>query len=96
MKKGSGLRDCLGILKKDKEWEEIDKDLKKGWKRWSKRLRSELKMEENGKLPKFKDPVKKIVGMMHHLKGKYTSVELQHEATKLWAKKKNLSRIKRF
>lgn len=44
--------------------------------------------EEDKQLPKFKDPVKKIEGMMQRLKGKYTSVELQHEATKLWAKKK--------
>ena len=27
----------FGILKKDKEWEEIDKDLKRGWKAWIKR-----------------------------------------------------------
>ena len=44
--------------------------------------------DEDKQLPKFKDPIKKIEGMMKHLKGKYTSVELQHEATKLWAKKK--------
>ena len=37
VKKGSGLRECLGILKKDKEWGEIEKDLKKGWKRWNKK-----------------------------------------------------------
>nr|MBI4156915.1 hypothetical protein [Candidatus Woesearchaeota archaeon] len=29
-KKGSGLRSCLGILKKDKEWEKIEKTNKKG------------------------------------------------------------------
>ena len=37
IKKGSDLLNCFGILKKDKEWEEIDKDLKIGWKTWSKR-----------------------------------------------------------
>jgi len=36
-KTGAGLRDCLGLLKRDKEWEEIEKELKRGWKRWDKR-----------------------------------------------------------
>ena len=31
------------------------------------------------------DPVKLIEGMLYHLKGKKTSVELQHEAMKIWA-----------
>ena len=35
-KKGEGLRECLGILKRDKEWEYIEKDLKRGWKGWNK------------------------------------------------------------
>jgi len=34
---------------------------------------------------KVKDPVKLIEGMLSHLKGKMTSVELQHEAMKIWA-----------
>lgn len=34
-KKGYELRNCLGILKKDKEWEEVEKTLKKGWKKWT-------------------------------------------------------------
>ena len=34
-KKGSGLKACLGLLKKDKEWEEIEKFLKRGWKNWT-------------------------------------------------------------
>ncbi len=37
-------------------------------------------------LPKVKDPIKLIEGILSHLKGKYTSVELQHEAAKLWFK----------
>jgi len=37
-------------------------------------------------LPKIKDSIKAIRGAMKHLRGKYTSVELQHEAMKLWAK----------
>lgn len=36
-RKGSGLRRCFGILKKDKEWMDIERDLKKGWKSWTKR-----------------------------------------------------------
>ncbi|NCO97360.1 MAG: hypothetical protein GW865_04750 [Candidatus Aenigmarchaeota archaeon] len=31
------------------------------------------------------DPAKLIKGMLSHLKGKMTSVELQHEAVKIWA-----------
>lgn len=36
-KKGSGLRLCLGILKKDEEWKKIEKTLKRGWKDWTKK-----------------------------------------------------------
>ena len=36
-KKGMGLKSCLGILKRDKEWESIDKDIKGGWRGWSKK-----------------------------------------------------------
>ena len=36
-KKGSDLLNCFGILKRDKEWEEIEKDLKRGWGAWSKK-----------------------------------------------------------
>lgn len=36
-------------------------------------------------LEKVEDPVKLIEGSLSHLKGKVTSVELQHEATKIWA-----------
>ena len=34
---GDGLRLCLGKLKKDKEFEIIDKALKGGWKGWSRK-----------------------------------------------------------
>ena len=37
MKKGSGLRECLGILKKDKEWEELEKEIKRAWKNWNRK-----------------------------------------------------------
>ena len=35
-------------------------------------------------IPRVKTPIKKIRGILSHLKGKYTSVELQHEAMELW------------
>ncbi len=37
---------------------------------------------------KVRDPIKLIEGGLSHLKGKYTSVELQHEAMNLWPEKK--------
>jgi len=33
------LRDCLGILKKDKEWEELEKNLKIDWKNFNEKLK---------------------------------------------------------
>ena len=36
-KTGAGLKSCLGILKKDKEWEEVEKIIKRGWGDWSKK-----------------------------------------------------------
>ncbi|MBI5066218.1 hypothetical protein HZA97_08335 [Candidatus Woesearchaeota archaeon] len=36
----------------------------------------------------FDDLLNSLRGVMKHLKGKYTSVELQHETAKLWAKEK--------
>lgn len=37
-KTGEGLKECLGILKGDKEYgNEWRETLKKGWKRWNKR-----------------------------------------------------------
>jgi len=41
---------------------------------------------EDRELPKIKDPIEAISGIMKKLRGKYTSVELQHEASQLWAK----------
>ena len=40
---------------------------------------------EDKELPPIKNPIEAISGMMKSLKGKYTSVELQHEASKLLA-----------
>ena len=37
MKKGKGLRECLGTLKKDKETIATEKTLKRSWKSWSKK-----------------------------------------------------------
>ena len=37
VKKGSGLIECLGILRKDKGWGETEKILKRGWSRWTKK-----------------------------------------------------------
>lgn len=48
---------------------------------------SEWVMKQPSKVPKVKDPFKLVRGMLKDLRGKTTSVELQHEATKLWAKK---------
>lgn len=33
------------------------------------------------------NPIELIKGIMSKYRGRYTSVELQHEATKIWAKK---------
>ena len=43
--------------------------------------------QQSTKVPVVKDPFKLVRGMLKDLKGKTTSVELQHEAVKLWAKK---------
>ena len=43
--------------------------------------------QQSTKLPKVDDPFRLVEGMLSHLKGKKTSVQLQHEAAKLWAKK---------
>ena len=41
-KRGSGLYECIGIIKEDKEWEESQKLLKKGWKKWTKDLAKQV------------------------------------------------------
>ena len=38
-------------------------------------------------IPMVDDPFKLVEGILSHLKGKKTSVQLQHEAMDLWAKK---------
>ncbi len=43
-----------------------------------------LKQQEKPRISAAKDPLKAMRGCMKHLRGKYTSVELQHEAQKLW------------
>ena len=43
--------------------------------------------QEEKQLPKTKDYFSEVKGIMKHLRGKYTSVQLQHEAMELWAKK---------
>lgn len=44
-----------------------------------------LKIEESN-IPKLEDLIESIRGMIKNLKGKMTSVELQHETSKLWTK----------
>ncbi len=47
-----------------------------------------VKIKESKKpIKKVSDPLKLIEGCMSKYKGRMTSVELQHEATRLWAKK---------
>jgi predicted CopG family antitoxin len=36
-KTGKGLRSCLGLLKKDAEFEAIEKSLDRDWKGWNKK-----------------------------------------------------------
>lgn len=43
--------------------------------------------QQSTMVPKVKEPFKLVRGMLKDLKGKTTSVELQYEAVKLWAKK---------
>ena len=45
--------------------------------------------KKNKQIKKVDDPIKLIEGILINQKGKKTSVELQHEAAKLWAKKKD-------
>jgi hypothetical protein len=50
-------------------------------KKWSTEASAERPLKE------IKDPLKLIEGGLSHLRGKFTSVELQHEATKIWPKR---------
>ena len=36
-KNGSGLRECIGIIKNDKEWKKNKKELDKEWRKWTKK-----------------------------------------------------------
>ena len=58
----------------------IKKASEEAFKRW-------LKEQEQIDVPMKRDPFKTLRGSMSHLKGKYTSVQLQHESVKLWAAK---------
>ncbi|MBI5073129.1 hypothetical protein HZA99_04890 [Candidatus Woesearchaeota archaeon] len=42
--------------------------------------------QQNPSLPKVKDPFTLIEGILSRVRGKYTAVQLQHEAAKLWIK----------
>ncbi len=80
----------------EKEFERKFRELamkKYGYSRGAIKKASEEAIEiwiemENRDLPKIERPVKNIRGIMKNLKGKYTSVELQHETIKLWTDKK--------
>ena len=37
VKRVSGLRDIIGIMKNDKEWEKLEKERKSAWKNWTKK-----------------------------------------------------------
>ena len=57
MGKGYGLKECLGILKKDKEWEELEKEIKRAWTNWNKNMfKNNGKLAKQEELSKFKDP----------------------------------------
>ena len=43
-------------------------------------------MRKSTRVPKVKDPFKLVRGILSDLRGKMTSVELQHETSKIWAK----------
>ncbi len=47
-----------------------------------------VKQQGRAPIKKVSDPIKLIEGGLARYKGKMTSVELQHEASKIWAKKR--------
>ena len=62
---------------------------KYGYKRGALQKAAEEALENwkgfhSDKLPKVDDPFKLVRGMLKHLRGKKTSVQLQHEARYLW------------
>ena len=80
-------------LEKDIEYRFREAAMKKyGYKKGSlqkatKEALTNWMSRQSTRVPKVKDPFKLVRGMLSDLKGKTTSVELQHEAVKLWAKK---------
>lgn len=48
---------------------------------------SEMPSEEKPHTTRIQNPIKLIEGSLSHLKGKKTSVQLQHEAMKIWAER---------
>ena len=80
----------------EKEFERKFRELamkKYGYSRGAIKKASEEAIEiwiemENRDLPKIERPIKNIRGIMKNLKGRYTSVELQHETSKLWTYKR--------
>ncbi len=57
----------------------IQKATKEALRQWT--------MQRSQKLPKVEDPFPLVEGILGKLSGKKTSVDLQHEAMDLWAKK---------
>lgn len=53
----------------------------------SKEALSDWVHQQPSEIPKVEDPFKLVRGILKHLKGKKTSVQLQHEVKDLWAKK---------
>ena len=52
----------------------------------SKEALSNWVTQQSSIVPKVKEPFELVEGVLGHLRGKKTSVQLQHEATKLWTK----------
>lgn len=50
-------------------------------------IKNWIRSRERNPIKKVSDPIKLIEGSLSKYKGKITSVELQHESTKIWAKK---------
>lgn len=48
---------------------------------------SEMSVEERVKPTRIQNPIKLIEGSLSHLKGKKSSVQLQHETMKIWAER---------
>ncbi len=46
-----------------------------------------ISMNKQNGVKEIENPVKLVEGMLSSFKGKYTSIQLQHEAKNLWIKK---------